>query len=143
FVRDYKSLAKEADESIAKHKPLEYEIERLLRAVVNPKVGETNALSKPVTLNLTPSTRESKVVNNDRVIAPGMFRINPFKFLGRKRVDNTAKTRRPQPRSNTKNNRVPSASKSSCIENKFNTPKFTRSGTNNLGVKSKYNSRKK
>ncbi|GJV53339.1 retrovirus-related pol polyprotein from transposon TNT 1-94 [Tanacetum coccineum] len=33
-------------------------------------------------------------------------------------VDNTAKTRRPQPRSNTKNDRVPSASKSRCIKNK-------------------------
>ncbi|GKC69341.1 hypothetical protein Tco_1115224, partial [Tanacetum coccineum] len=32
-------------------------------------------------------------------------------------LDNTAKTRRPQPRSNTKNDRVPSASKSSCIKN--------------------------
>ncbi|GJX00344.1 retrovirus-related pol polyprotein from transposon TNT 1-94 [Tanacetum coccineum] len=33
-------------------------------------------------------------------------------------VDNTAKTKRPQPRSNTKNDRVPSASKSSCNKNK-------------------------
>ncbi|GJY39101.1 retrovirus-related pol polyprotein from transposon TNT 1-94 [Tanacetum coccineum] len=33
-------------------------------------------------------------------------------------VDNTPKTRRPQPRSNTKNDRVPSTSKSSCIKNK-------------------------
>nr|GEW81196.1 reverse transcriptase domain-containing protein [Tanacetum cinerariifolium] len=33
-------------------------------------------------------------------------------------VDNTAKTRRPQLRSNTKNDRVPSASKSSCGKNK-------------------------
>ncbi|GJU24752.1 retrovirus-related pol polyprotein from transposon TNT 1-94 [Tanacetum coccineum] len=33
-------------------------------------------------------------------------------------VDNTAKTRRPQPRSNTKNDRVPSVSKSSCNKNK-------------------------
>ncbi|GJZ25857.1 hypothetical protein Tco_0570110 [Tanacetum coccineum] len=33
-------------------------------------------------------------------------------------VDNTAKTRRPQPRSNIKNDRVPSESKSSCIKNK-------------------------
>nr|GEU55610.1 hypothetical protein [Tanacetum cinerariifolium] len=33
-------------------------------------------------------------------------------------VDNTSKTRRPQPRSNTKNDRVPSASKSSCSKNK-------------------------
>ncbi|GJT31081.1 retrovirus-related pol polyprotein from transposon TNT 1-94 [Tanacetum coccineum] len=34
FVRDFKSLAKEAGESLAKHKALELEIERLLRAVV-------------------------------------------------------------------------------------------------------------
>ncbi|GJZ79089.1 retrovirus-related pol polyprotein from transposon TNT 1-94 [Tanacetum coccineum] len=38
--------------------------------------------------------------------------------LSSTRVDNTAKTRRPQPRSNTKNHRVPSESKSSCIKNK-------------------------
>ncbi|GJU63790.1 retrovirus-related pol polyprotein from transposon TNT 1-94 [Tanacetum coccineum] len=44
-----------------------------------PKVGETNALSKPVTSNSVPSSRESTVVNNERVIAPGIFRINPFK----------------------------------------------------------------
>ncbi|GJZ83014.1 hypothetical protein Tco_0648187 [Tanacetum coccineum] len=50
FVRDFKSLANKADESIAKQKALEYEIERLLRAVVsqdimsivlNPPVIET------------------------------------------------------------------------------------------------------
>ncbi|GJT78646.1 hypothetical protein Tco_1045371 [Tanacetum coccineum] len=35
FVRDFKSLAKEADESLVKHKALELEIERLLRAVVS------------------------------------------------------------------------------------------------------------
>nr|GEZ96447.1 integrase, catalytic region, zinc finger, CCHC-type, peptidase aspartic, catalytic [Tanacetum cinerariifolium] len=44
-----------------------------------PKVGETHALSKPVTSNLVSSPQESKVVKNDKVIAPGMFRINPFK----------------------------------------------------------------
>nr|GFA87194.1 hypothetical protein [Tanacetum cinerariifolium] len=32
--------------------------------------------------------------------------------------DHTAKTKRPQPKSNTKNDRVPSASKSSCSKNK-------------------------
>ncbi|GJV19508.1 hypothetical protein Tco_1368528 [Tanacetum coccineum] len=32
FFQDFKSLAKEVDESLAKHKALEYEIERLLRA---------------------------------------------------------------------------------------------------------------
>nr|GFC37182.1 hypothetical protein [Tanacetum cinerariifolium] len=33
FVGDFKSLAKEADSSLAKHKILELEIERLLKAV--------------------------------------------------------------------------------------------------------------
>nr|GEU38522.1 retrovirus-related Pol polyprotein from transposon TNT 1-94 [Tanacetum cinerariifolium] len=176
FVGDFKSLAKEADESLAKHKALELEIERLLKAVVSqdiiaqlfdkvsdqkdiacgksantkfakqsilgkpPKVDETHALSKPVTSNSIPIPQESKVVINDKVIAPGMFRINPFKpsreekhvpnkvrasvrtnsdsnGLSSTRVDNT-KTRRPQPRSNTKNDRVPSASKSSRSKNK-------------------------
>nr|GEW72738.1 retrovirus-related Pol polyprotein from transposon TNT 1-94 [Tanacetum cinerariifolium] len=152
FVRDFKSLAKEADESLIKHKAMELEIERLLRVVVSqdimfvvqktsvvdtsnlqtelerkydkilydkaykdmqqkiewlqaqlgdlkgkskdtscvsdtlnplsqklernlPKVGETHALSKPV----TSKPQESKVVKNDKVIAPGMFRITLFK----------------------------------------------------------------
>ncbi|GJY22142.1 retrovirus-related pol polyprotein from transposon TNT 1-94 [Tanacetum coccineum] len=121
---------------------------------VNPKVGETNALSKPVTSNSAPSTRESKVVNNDRVISLGMFMINPFKTsreeksvpnkpakasvrtkpitisqpsvihkqnvnsnsngLSSTGVDNTAKTRRPQPRSNTKNDRNKNYMSSEC-----------------------------
>ncbi|GKD97853.1 retrovirus-related pol polyprotein from transposon TNT 1-94, partial [Tanacetum coccineum] len=46
---------------------------------VIPKVVETNDLSKPVTSNSVPTPTESKVVTNDKVIAPGMFRINPFK----------------------------------------------------------------
>ncbi|GJU84010.1 hypothetical protein Tco_1291556 [Tanacetum coccineum] len=100
-------------------------------------------LSKPVTSHSVQSTQESKVVNNTKVIAPGMFMINPLK---NSRVDNfvpnkhvkasvstkpitvsqphvitkkdmnfntnglpsigveiTAKTRRPQPKSNPKN----------------------------------------
>nr|GFB63282.1 hypothetical protein [Tanacetum cinerariifolium] len=38
FVGDFKSLAKEADESLAKHKALELEIERLMRAVVSQDI---------------------------------------------------------------------------------------------------------
>nr|GEX21408.1 retrovirus-related Pol polyprotein from transposon TNT 1-94 [Tanacetum cinerariifolium] len=149
FVQDFKSLAKEADKSLAKHKALELEIEHLLRAVDTtsgtsantkfakqsilgkppsssrtklyavtpipkstgfPKVGETHALSKPVTSNLIPPPQESKVVKNDKVIALGMFRINPIKP--------SREEKRPQPKSNTKNDRVPSASKSSCSKNK-------------------------
>ncbi|GJZ95349.1 hypothetical protein Tco_0667552 [Tanacetum coccineum] len=38
FVRDFQSLANEADESLAKHKALELEIERLLRAVISQDI---------------------------------------------------------------------------------------------------------
>nr|GFA80249.1 integrase, catalytic region, zinc finger, CCHC-type, peptidase aspartic, catalytic [Tanacetum cinerariifolium] len=111
---------------------------------------------KPVTSNSVSKPLVSKGVNNDKVIAPGMFRIgldkvsreaktvlntvsassrtksitvsqpsvittkgmnsnsNGLSFTG---LDNT-KTRRPQPRSNTKNDRVPSVSKSSRSMNK-------------------------
>nr|GFA36605.1 integrase, catalytic region, zinc finger, CCHC-type, peptidase aspartic, catalytic [Tanacetum cinerariifolium] len=121
-----------------------------------PKVGESYALSKPVTSNSVSTPQESKGVNNDKVITPGMFRINPDKTsreeknvpnivrasnrtksitvsqppdfikkdvnydlngLSSTGVDNT-KTRRPQPRSNTKNDRAPSASKSCQSKNK-------------------------
>nr|GFA44735.1 hypothetical protein [Tanacetum cinerariifolium] len=58
-----------------------------------PKIGETNALSKPVTSNSVSTPQESKGIDK-------------------------TKTGRPQPRSNTKNDRVPSASKSSRSQNK-------------------------
>nr|GEU50535.1 retrovirus-related Pol polyprotein from transposon TNT 1-94 [Tanacetum cinerariifolium] len=112
--------------------------------------------NKRVTSNSIPTPQESKVMQNDKVIAPGMFSIDPFKTsreekhvpnnvrasvrtkpitvsqppvftkkdvnsdtngLSSTRIDNT-KTRRPQPRSNTKNDRVLSASTSSCNKNK-------------------------
>nr|GFC04510.1 hypothetical protein [Tanacetum cinerariifolium] len=38
FVGEFKSLAKEADESLAKHMTLELEIERLLKAVVSQDI---------------------------------------------------------------------------------------------------------
>ncbi|GKE32047.1 hypothetical protein Tco_1451369 [Tanacetum coccineum] len=38
FVRDFKSLTKQANESLAKHKALELEIKRLLRAVVSHNI---------------------------------------------------------------------------------------------------------
>nr|GEW10832.1 hypothetical protein [Tanacetum cinerariifolium] len=46
---------------------------------------ETNALSRPVTSNSVPSTRESKVMQTVNVIAPRIFRTNPSKTS---RVDN-------------------------------------------------------
>ncbi|GJR31640.1 retrovirus-related pol polyprotein from transposon TNT 1-94 [Tanacetum coccineum] len=111
-----------------------------------------------VTSNSLPAPQESKVVKDVKVIAPGMFRINPYKTsredkfvpinkvrvsvrtnpttisqphvitkkevnsdsngLSFTRVNNTAKTRRPQPRSNIKNDRVTYVSKSSYSKNK-------------------------
>nr|GEV78363.1 hypothetical protein [Tanacetum cinerariifolium] len=44
-----------------------------------PNVGETHALSKLLTSNSIPTSQRSKVMKNDKVIAPGMFSINPFK----------------------------------------------------------------
>nr|GFC04340.1 hypothetical protein [Tanacetum cinerariifolium] len=121
-----------------------------------PKFGKTNALSKPITSNSVSSPQEPIDVNNDKMIAPGMFRINPSKTSRKERhvrntvsasartklitvsqppvitkkdvnsylnglssigVDNS-KTRRPQPRSNTKHDKVSSASKSSRSKNK-------------------------
>nr|GEX00702.1 E-beta-farnesene synthase [Tanacetum cinerariifolium] len=44
------------------YKPKLYSVTPFLKSLVLPKVDKTNALSKPVTSNTTPSTRESKVV---------------------------------------------------------------------------------
>ncbi|GJT92330.1 hypothetical protein Tco_1081175 [Tanacetum coccineum] len=69
------------------------------KSMIIPKVGKSNALSKPVTSNSAPSSRESTVVNNERVIAPGIFRINPFKpprvdnFVPNKHVKASVKTK--------------------------------------------------
>nr|GEU63308.1 hypothetical protein [Tanacetum cinerariifolium] len=55
-----------------------YSVTPFPKSTVIPKLGKSNALSKPVTLNSTPSSRESTVVNNERVISLEIFRINPF-----------------------------------------------------------------
>nr|GFA08734.1 hypothetical protein [Tanacetum cinerariifolium] len=122
-----------------------------------PKLDEIHALSKPVTLNSDSTPQEPKGVNNDKVIAPGMFRINPSKtsreekqmpntisasartkpitvsqppVITKKNVNsdvngsssigiaNTANTRRTQPRSSSKNNKVPYVGKSSYKKDK-------------------------
>nr|GEU56921.1 hypothetical protein [Tanacetum cinerariifolium] len=49
-----------------------------LRAQLFDKVSKQKDTTK-VTSNSVPTTKESKVVENDKVIAPEMFRINPFK----------------------------------------------------------------
>ncbi|GJR06191.1 retrovirus-related pol polyprotein from transposon TNT 1-94 [Tanacetum coccineum] len=83
------------------------------------------SLPKFVTSHSVPMTHGPNVVKNSNVIALGMFRINPSQtsrvenFVPNKQgVECTANTRRPLPRSNTRNDRAPFASKSSCIKNK-------------------------
>nr|GEU45963.1 hypothetical protein [Tanacetum cinerariifolium] len=69
-----------------------------------PNTVSASARTKPITI-LQPPVITKKDVNSDS------------NGLSSTRVNNT-KTRRPQPRSNTKNDRVPSASKSSQSQNK-------------------------
>ncbi|GKD46526.1 retrovirus-related pol polyprotein from transposon TNT 1-94, partial [Tanacetum coccineum] len=139
FVRDFKYLAKEDDESLAKHKALEYEFERLLKAIVSQDIMSiVQSNSVIVTSNLQielerTNKREDKFMpinqarasirtNQITVSQPHVITKKDVNFdsngLSSTGVDNTAKTRRPQPRRNTKTDRVPSASKSSCIKNK-------------------------
>ncbi|GJV48337.1 retrovirus-related pol polyprotein from transposon TNT 1-94 [Tanacetum coccineum] len=151
----------QADESLAKHKALEYEIERLLRAVVcqdimynvqsNSVVDTSNLQTE---LDHTKEKLETCIIKKEKEYAIERLQAQLGDLKGKskdtpyvsdtldplshkledenvslefqiseqkdttKGVDNTAKTRRPQPRSNTKNDRVPSVSKSSYIENK-------------------------
>nr|GEZ39382.1 hypothetical protein [Tanacetum cinerariifolium] len=58
-------------------------------AEILPKIGETNALSKPVTSNSVSKPPVSKSVNNAKVIAPSMFRISSDKFWDTARYDKT------------------------------------------------------
>nr|GEW83819.1 hypothetical protein [Tanacetum cinerariifolium] len=52
FVRDFKSLAKEADESLDKQKSLELEIERLLKASVSHDIMSIVQNGRSVTLHV-------------------------------------------------------------------------------------------
>nr|GEX63640.1 hypothetical protein [Tanacetum cinerariifolium] len=192
FVGDFKSLAKEADESLAKHKELELEIEHLLRAVVSqdimsimPKASVVDTSNLQTELERTKERFENCIIKKENEYAklwndwykkckeckfdkisydkaykdmkqkierlqaqlgdlkgkksmclttleqalgqsrslfqPPVFTKKDVNSdsngLSSTRVDNT-KTRMPHPRSNTNNDRVPSASKSSQSKNK-------------------------
>nr|GEU29571.1 hypothetical protein [Tanacetum cinerariifolium] len=94
-------------------KPKVYAVTPYLKSKGLPKIDETHALSKPVTSNSLPTLQKSNVMKNDNKDvnsdSNGLFSIGE---------DNTAKTRRRQPRRNTKNDRVPFMSKSSYNKNK-------------------------
>nr|GEV35097.1 integrase, catalytic region, zinc finger, CCHC-type, peptidase aspartic, catalytic [Tanacetum cinerariifolium] len=153
FVGDFESLAKKADDSLAKHKAMELDNERLLKAVVSQEVMNIvqkesvvdtsdiqtelertkERIENCIIKKISPDkiSREAKKVPNTvnassrkkpiTVSQPNVItkknvnsNLNGLPFTG---LDNT-KTRRPQPRSNTKNDRVPSVSKSSRSKNK-------------------------
>ncbi|GJS08762.1 reverse transcriptase domain-containing protein [Tanacetum coccineum] len=84
-------------------------------------------------INHFKTSREEKYVPNKPIKASVMIKLitvsqphvitkkdvnSDSNGLSSTRVNNIAKTRRPQPRSNIKNDRVPTASKSSCSKNK-------------------------
>ncbi|GJR72057.1 retrovirus-related pol polyprotein from transposon TNT 1-94 [Tanacetum coccineum] len=61
FVQDFQSLANEAEESLAKHKALELEIERLLRAVISQNIMSVVQNNSVVdTLNLQTELKRTK-----------------------------------------------------------------------------------
>nr|GEX89207.1 retrovirus-related Pol polyprotein from transposon TNT 1-94 [Tanacetum cinerariifolium] len=194
FVGDFKYFAKEADESLARHKALEFEIEHLLKAVceeckfdkisydkayndmqqkierLQAQLGDLKGKSKDTscvsdTLNplfqklenenvelefqvlnyakenahlkttyknlldsISVTRTQTKIIIDslqnklhNTIYENAKLRAQLFDTVSDQkdttRVDNT-KTRRPQSRSNTKNDRVPSASKSSYSKNK-------------------------
>ncbi|GKA49896.1 hypothetical protein Tco_0742969 [Tanacetum coccineum] len=111
-------------------KPKLYAVTPFTKSKSLLKIDKIHALSKPVTSN-SPSREEKYVPNKVRAsVRTNPITVSqPYVFtkkdvnsdsngLSSTGVDNNTKTRRLQPRSNTKNDRVPSASNSSCSKNK-------------------------
>nr|GEX74694.1 hypothetical protein [Tanacetum cinerariifolium] len=95
--------------------------------VDKPKLIVVTTYSKKLHASIpshsVPQPREFNVMKHSNVIAPGMFKIDPSKTSrvdlvpnNQSRLVHTARTRRPQPKGNTRNARVPSASKSSEVK---------------------------
>nr|GEW72051.1 integrase, catalytic region, zinc finger, CCHC-type, peptidase aspartic, catalytic [Tanacetum cinerariifolium] len=130
FVGDFKSLVKEADSSLAKHKIMELEIERLLKAIVSQDIISVVQIDSVIDtsdlqteLERTKERFENCIIKKKTEYAKlwndWYKKCDECKYdkCGIRVLDNT-KTKRPQPRSNTKNDRVPSASKSIQSKNK-------------------------
>nr|GEY84988.1 retrovirus-related Pol polyprotein from transposon TNT 1-94 [Tanacetum cinerariifolium] len=87
FVRDFKSLTKEADESLAKHKALELDIERLLRAVGSEQKDTTSGTSantkfaKQSILGKPPSSFRTKLYAVSPIPKSMVFPKVEFKML--------------------------------------------------------------
>nr|GEV38198.1 hypothetical protein [Tanacetum cinerariifolium] len=118
FKNTYESMKNTSGMSVTPH-------------VDKPKLSAVTPQSKKLHASMpshsVPHPRELNVVKHRNVIAPGMFKINPSQ-MPRENVssdtvtasstglEHTARTRRPQPKGNTRNARVPSASKSSEVK---------------------------
>ncbi|GKB31828.1 hypothetical protein Tco_0871229 [Tanacetum coccineum] len=109
------------------YKPKLYSVTHFPKSLVLPKVDKMNALTNP-----SKTSRVDNVVLNKPVKTS--VRIKPISVLqpnvihkkqansdsnvfSSTRVNNTAKTTRPHPRSNSNTDKVPSKSKSSCLSN--------------------------
>nr|GEZ89829.1 retrovirus-related Pol polyprotein from transposon TNT 1-94 [Tanacetum cinerariifolium] len=143
FVQDFKSLAKEADESLDKKKSLELEIKRLLKASVShdimsivqngfvwtsvtPQVDKPKLSAIPpyfkklhasIPSHSVPQPREFNVVkhSNHHVTFTENVSSDTVNESSTGLV-HTARTRRPQSKGNTRNAWVPSASKGSEVK---------------------------
>nr|GEV47499.1 integrase, catalytic region, zinc finger, CCHC-type, peptidase aspartic, catalytic [Tanacetum cinerariifolium] len=95
--------------------------------VDKPKLIAVTPYSKKLHASISshsvPQPREFNAVKHRNVIAPGMFKIDPSQTSMIDLVPNnqswlvhTARTKRPQPKGNSRNSRVPSPSKSSEVK---------------------------
>nr|GEY31333.1 ribonuclease H-like domain-containing protein [Tanacetum cinerariifolium] len=114
FENTSKSMKNTPGTSVTPH------VDKPMLSVVTP---HSKKLYASIMSHSVPQPREFNVMKHKNVLAPGMFKINlsqtprvdlvPNK---QSRLVHTARTRRPQPKGNTRNARVPSASKSSEVK---------------------------
>nr|GEY46849.1 retrovirus-related Pol polyprotein from transposon TNT 1-94 [Tanacetum cinerariifolium] len=99
-------------------------VDKLKLSAITPRSKKLHASTQS---HSVPQPREFNVVRHRNVIAPGMFKINPSQTPRENVSSNmdtasstglvhTARTRRPQPKGNTRNAKVLSASKSSEVK---------------------------
>nr|GEU33440.1 retrotransposon protein, putative, unclassified [Tanacetum cinerariifolium] len=112
FVRDFKSLAKEANESLAKHKALEFEIELLLRAIVSQDImsvvqstSVNTQFKKQSILGKPPSSSRSKLYYVTPLLkSKGFLKIDESHALSKPVTSNSVPT--PQESKVMKNDNV-------------------------------------
>nr|GEU68344.1 hypothetical protein [Tanacetum cinerariifolium] len=118
FENTFESMKNTSGMSVTPH------VDKPMLSVVTP---HSKKLHASILSHSVPQPREFNVVKHRNVIAPEMFKINPSQ-MPRENVSSnmvtssstglvhTARTRRPQPKGNRRNARVPSASKSSEVK---------------------------